>query len=146
MTDRDPPEPDPGPTPRRHWEMLGISCLVIAGSFTLAVPAPDQVGLAWAPDLLLPPLCLAREWFGVSCPGCGLTRSFIHLAHGDWRASLESHRLGWLLAGLVLLQVPYRIHGLCRRGGPLLPRRVRQGIALGTIALLIANWIYGLLG
>src|SRR5262245_42402323 len=133
------------PTPRRHREMLVISCLVIAASFALAVRPQERVSLAWAPELQLPPLCMSQELFGVSCPGCGLTRSFVHLAHGDWRASWETHRLGWLLAGMVLLQLPYRIHGLCHRGKALIPTRARWWIANGLIALLIGNWLIGFL-
>jgi hypothetical protein len=136
---------DAAPTPRRHREMLVISCLVIAASFVLRVQSGEQVGLCGAAHLVLPPLCLAREWFGVCCPGCGLTRSFIHLAHADWRASWESHRLGWLLAGLVVLQIPYRIHGLCRPQRALLPARVRKGIGYGLIGLLVLNWLIGFL-
>jgi hypothetical protein len=35
------------------------------------------------------------------CPGCGLTRSIIELAHGNLESSLASHRLGLLLAGAI---------------------------------------------
>src|SRR3954454_16571087 len=94
------PEKSRGPTARRHWEMLVASGFILVASFALRVQAPDQVAVSWLADVVLPPLCLSREWFGVCCPGCGLTRSFVYLAHGDWRASWEAHRLGWLLAGL----------------------------------------------
>ena len=43
------------------------------------------------------PACLAAL-FGLRCPGCGFTRSIIHLAEGDWQASWHDHRLGGLLA------------------------------------------------
>jgi hypothetical protein len=132
------------PTPQRHREMLAIACVVIAASFLLRVHAGDQVHLAGASELVLPPLCLSRAWFGVSCPGCGLTRSFIYLAQGDWQASWSTHHLGWLLASLVLLQIPYRIHGLCRPRTALLSFKMRHWIALVLIGLLIGNWLVGM--
>src|SRR5438309_1446010 len=88
------------PSPHRHREMLVIACLVVLASLSLRVVSKDQVALVWASDFVVPPLCLAHEWFGVCCPGCGLTRSFIFLADGNWQASWEAHPLGWLLAGL----------------------------------------------
>jgi hypothetical protein len=121
------------------------ACLVIAASFLLRVHPTEQVGPEWLPGVMLPPLCLSRQWFGVPCPGCGLTRSFVHLAHGDWRASWESHRLGWLLAGLVVLQIPYRIHGLCRPGRPLLAAAARKLTGYVLIGLLVVNWLVGFL-
>jgi hypothetical protein len=43
-------------------------------------------------------VCLFRRLTGVPCPGCGLTRSWAHLAKGEWSASLRAHPLGPLLA------------------------------------------------
>ena len=96
-------------------------------------------------EFAVPPLCLSRSCFGVSCPGCGLTRSFIHLAHADWDASWKCHRLGWLLAAMLVLQVPYRIHGLRHPDNPLLSAGWRIWITRILIALLIGNWLVGLL-
>src|ERR1051325_5280429 len=95
---------------RRHQEMLVMAALVVIGSFVLTVYPTGRVGPAGLPALLLPPLCLTQQWFGIACPGCGLTRSFIFLAHGDVAASWQVHRLGWLVAALVVLQFPYRVY------------------------------------
>jgi hypothetical protein len=123
--------------------MLIIALLVVLASFTLRMRSDERVGLAWVPGILLPPLCLSREWLGMSCPGCGLTRSFVCLAQGDWSAAWDKHRLGWLLAILVLLQIPYRIHGL-RNPGKALPTWARKWISQVLIGLLVGNWVLGL--
>ena len=60
----------------------------------------------------LPQTCFSRSWLGVKCPGCGLTRSIIHLAEGDWQASWRDHRLGGLFAIVIALQIPYRLLAL----------------------------------
>jgi hypothetical protein len=125
--------------------MLVISCLVLGAALVLEVRPDSRVRVTGAPNALLPPLCLSREWFGVSCPGCGLTRSFVHLAHGDWSAAWRSHRLGWLLAGALLLQIPYRIHALRNPGRPLLSGRVSRRFGQCLIGLLALNWLLGLL-
>jgi hypothetical protein len=123
--------------------MLLISLLVVAAAFSLRVHGDERVGLAAISELVLPPLCLSRAWFGVSCPGCGLTRSFIFLAQGDWDSAWAAHRLGWLLAVLVLLQIPYRVHGLCRPTRALIPSRARHWISMTLIGALIGNWLIG---
>jgi len=127
---------------RRHWEMLAVASFVVVMSLVLQVRHDGHVapgGLAW---LRLPPLCLSRSMFGVQCPGCGLTRSFIHLAHGDWRQSIATHRVGWLLALAVLAQFPYRIAGLCFAHRELIGRPVREGFGYFLIAALVGNWLF----
>lgn len=57
-------------------------------------------------------ICLFRRLTEVPCPGCGLTRAFVHLARGEWLAALADHPLaplvalelaaGWVLWGLAL--------------------------------------------
>jgi hypothetical protein len=123
--------------------MLVIACLVIVASFLLRVRGGDQVELLGVPEFALPPLCLSRAWFGVECPGCGLTRSFVYLAQGDCQGSWAAHHLGWLLAAFAVLQVPYRIHGLCRPHQALIPFKLRHWISLTLIGLLIGNWVVG---
>ena len=50
--------------------------------------------------------------FGIDCPGCGLTRSFIHLAHAEPLAAWELNPLSWLLFGYVVAQIPLALaHG-----------------------------------
>jgi hypothetical protein len=125
---------------RRQREMLLIACFVTAASLVLEVQNDTDVALAGLPEVVAPPLCVSREWFGVRCPGCGLTRSFIHLAHGRWDAAWHAHRLGWLLALLVLLQFPYRICQLRRLGRPIFSTAARGRFSKALITVLIVNW------
>jgi hypothetical protein len=125
--------------------MLALAAVVVVLSFALDVVPPDRVALRGLHRWPLPQLCLSRAWFGLDCPGCGLTRSFIYLAHGRWSASLHVHRLGWLFAAAVVVQFPYRLLSLRRPDRPLLPRPWPRLLGLALITSLILNWLLGLL-
>jgi hypothetical protein len=42
-------------------------------------------------------LCGFREFTGLPCPGCGMTRSMAALTHGHWESGIAHHPLGPLL-------------------------------------------------
>jgi len=85
-------------------------------------------------------ICLSRRLFHLPCPGCGMTRAFVRLAQGDWRAAFALHPLapflgleavgGWLAWGAALAR----------------PRSPSSGAALelvlwGNAAALLALWL-----
>lgn len=129
----------------RHWTMLWISIAVILAAITLQTDSNGRVGAAWAFGFKLPELCGSRAWFGIECPGCGLTRSFISLAHGDVAASLASHRAGWLLALALLLQFPYRVYSLLELRSGFVERRWPTTFGHALIAILLVNWLVNLI-
>jgi hypothetical protein len=47
----------------------------------------------------LPTLCPFRLLTTLPCPGCGVTRSLVYCAHGEWQAALAFHPLGLLCYG-----------------------------------------------
>jgi hypothetical protein len=85
-------------------------------------------------------VCFTRRFLHFSCPGCGLTRAFGAMAHGDFALALRFHPLAplfllegfaaWIVWGLVAL-------GRLKRPSALLVNWVLivQGI------LLVAVWI-----
>ena len=49
------------------------------------------------------PLICPFHWLtGLPCPGCGLTRSFVAIARGDWPGAIDYHPFGPLLFGALL--------------------------------------------
>ncbi|MFW6054018.1 MAG: DUF2752 domain-containing protein, partial [Persicimonas sp.] len=42
-------------------------------------------------------LCPFRRLTGLSCPGCGMTRACVLLAHGELSSSLTTHPFAWLV-------------------------------------------------
>jgi hypothetical protein len=126
---------------RRHNQILLIVGAVALLAFALKELPDGRVafrGLLWLP---LPQTCYSRSLLGLKCPGCGLTRSIIHLAEGDFDASLRSHRLGWVIALLIALQMPYRLLALRLSERELIAPHWQAAIGYALIALLLGNWL-----
>lgn len=126
---------------RRHRQILLIVGVVAVLAFALKELPDGRVafrGVEWLP---LPQTCYSRNWIGIKCPGCGLTRSIIHLAEGDVRASWRSHRIGWIMAIVIALQLPYRLLALRRLDRPLIAPRWQAVLGYALIALLFGNWL-----
>jgi hypothetical protein len=126
---------------RRHRTVLAVSCGVVALAFAMVEVPGGRVAFRGLTDHPLPHTCTSRALFGWSCPGCGLTRSIIHLAAGDWRASWRRHRLGTLMAAVIAFQVPYRLLALRRPAGPPIPAGWQTLVAAALVALLLLNWL-----
>jgi uncharacterized protein DUF2752 len=125
----------------RHREVFCAAAVVLVLSLVLDVRSDSRVVARGFPGLALPQTCLSKALWNVKCPGCGLTRSMIHLAHGDWSASWHDHRLGAFLAVVIALQIPYRLLALRRPDRPLIPVPVQNLLSYGLIALLASNWL-----
>ena len=124
----------------RHWTMLGLAVCIIAASFALRLRDTQTVGVKWL-GVDLPPMCGSRVLFGIECPGCGLTRSFVALAAGDLQQSLEFHRVGWLLAAAVVGQIPYRIYALRELRFRTVQRAWPIWFGYLLVGTLIVNWL-----
>ena len=123
--------------------MLVLCALAIAAAPLLKVIPNERVAVRGI-DAVLPPSCPSRTIFNVSCPGCGLTRSFVYLIRADFEDSVRSNRVGWILMIAVALQIPYRLHALYGSGRFLVGRSASWWFGMGMIAMLIGNWIYGM--
>lgn len=129
----------------RHWTMLYVAVFVVCASFYLQLGRLEAVNLAGS-SVQLPNLCSSRALFGIECPGCGLTRSFIALAGGDWQQSWQFHRLGWLMALAIISQFPYRVYALAELRHRVVDRRWPTWFGYFLIAALIGNWLLKISG
>src|SRR5438034_10281836 len=64
-----------------HWSLLLTSSAILLLAVLMSTQGEDQV-LVPIINQPLPGLCMTRRFLDVGCPGCGLTRCFISLAHG----------------------------------------------------------------
>jgi hypothetical protein len=76
------------------------------------VPGSERVVLL---GVEVPEICFWKRALGIDCPGCGLTRSWVYLAHGDWRAAWSMNVLGPILFLTALIQIPLAAARLWRR-------------------------------
>jgi hypothetical protein len=119
---------------RTELRLLGaVAVLALAGTALAAF-----TGLPGLP-------CLFRLVFHFPCPGCGLTRSFTALWHGDFAHSLRFHPLGSLLFLLAIvmavrLLTPRSSSARAKLDG-VLRQVMRARILKGVFAVMIALWL-----
>jgi hypothetical protein len=134
--------------PLYHAMILALCATVLLLAGALSVHGGTQVVvplIGWP----LPELCTTRRFLGLACPGCGLTRAFIALAHGNVAAAWSYNPASLVLFGVMALQVPLRSMQLwrIRRGAPEISLGVLGHIAVGAIiASLLAQWSLRLAG
>ena len=138
----------PRPDPMYHVVLLAMCSGVLVLAAVLSVRNQSQVVLPIL-GLPLPELCLARRLTGWGCPGCGMTRCFIALMHGDWLAAWRYNPSGIWLFGLMAAQIPFRAIQLwrIRRGLPELNTGWTAQILLGLlIVLMLGQWVLRAIG
>jgi len=93
------------------------------------------------------PFCPLASVLGVPCPGCGLTRATLALAHGELKHALELHPLVLVLAPLFVWAMCSAAIGYVR--GPRVGRPVRLWLAsrtvtvLGSVLMLLTLGVWG---
>lgn len=85
-------------SPRRlkapFWRMVALVAAAMPIAIAIAVSQ-------WKMPFPFPPTCLFQWVFGFPSPSCGLTRSFLALARGDWQTALSYHLFGPLVMVLI---------------------------------------------
>lgn len=124
-----------------------IYLVILLAVLLLPIAIKFDPGAAGPPRLLgmpLPGTCFSHEYLHVDCPGCGMTRALILVAHGRFAESLHYHRLGILLYIVFAGMAAYRAYRVIWR-----PRTAsRTAVALHRfmplvlMPLLIANWLF----
>jgi hypothetical protein len=119
------------PEPFLQWVLLGggLAALIAARVF----PFGD-----------LPSLCGFKFITGLPCLACGMTRSWVHLAHGRLADSLGMSPLGTVLASLTVVGL---IYGVARKAGLPAVRlemssRTSFVLRMGVILVVLLNWGY----
>lgn len=144
----DPVRETKGKNRRRHHLLAGVGALlVLVLAVVLRTDGQAVFFSVGSYTITLPSVCLFRNFMGVECAGCGLTRCFIALAGGDFSAALQHNRVGVLFFLGVLFQLPYRSAALL----DLVPENLRMGMwqerfLLIGISLLLINWTVNLSG
>jgi hypothetical protein len=99
--------------PARWYAILnGALLAVLAGGalllFSLEVTPANTVRVPWA-DLELPQTCQFVLRTGKPCPSCGITRSLVSAAHGDFATARAFHFGGPPIWFMLLAQLALRV-------------------------------------
>ena len=121
--------------------VLGVATFAAA---LLLTPLPG--GSVAFFGLELPGLCLMRQTFDTACASCGMTRAFVHAAHGDLGASLAASPAGLFLFAVLVGQIPYRLVRLVKPASPRLGRHVGAGAVVTFALLMLIVWGGRLIG
>lgn len=109
--------PHPATAQRRSYslpERIATLLLAAGGAIGVAIAAIWPVRSIDSGD----PTCLLRITTGLPCPGCGMTRSWVHLAHGDVAGAFTYNLFGPLLFVLAAALPLWAIYALVRRRRP----------------------------
>lgn len=90
-----------------HWVFLAISGAVVLLAVILQVRGEERVVIPGV-NVPLPGTCTFKEYFGADCPGCGLTRCFVSMAHGRVDRALHFNPVGIAFFVIVAMQIPFR--------------------------------------
>lgn len=84
-------------------------------------------------------MCIFKALTGLPCPGCGMTRSFLHLFEGHLEEAFFYHPLFWV--------VPIVFGILLFRKHPIVAKFYRsQSFWTSLLVLLIGVYVYRMVG
>jgi len=122
--------------PRVTAPLLALVCFAGGVGYTLAVRPADS-------DAAASPTCLVKMTTGFDCPGCGGTRAFWFLLHGDLPAAARSHLLAvFAVPFVVYLYLAWAANLVFRRQLPALrvtPRTVSVFLAAWAVFAVLRN-------
>ena len=112
-----------------RWFLAASSILVLLASFVWTPSAFPKLQLCWL-----------RRLTGVSCPGCGLTRAFCAISHGDLAGAWSFHPFAFAFyAGAVVLAVwPFATRGREDLGARVVRSVRTQAIVVAFVVALLA--------
>ena len=130
-----------------HGVFFLASLVVVAMSMLMRSEGVTAVYLPGT-SLPLPDTCMAKRMFGLPCPGCGMTRAFISIGHGQWGRAWGFNPASFILYPFVAVQIPWHAmqYWLCRRrgSGVVVPLIHFVPIAMAVVLLMQWLWRFGL--
>lgn len=130
-----------------HWVLLGVSSVVVLLAAVLQVCGEEQVVLPGI-DMQLPGTCTFKQYVGADCPGCGLTRCFVSMGHGQLERAWHFNPAGVAFFVIVAGQIPFRALQLWRLKSGV--GEVRLGwwgysFMVMVLAALLVQWVVRLI-
>lgn len=134
-------------TTRKNWIFhavwLALAAAAIGLSLVLEIRDSSQVIVPLV-NRPLPELCSFRRMTGLDCAGCGLTRCFISIGHGDMAGAWRYNPAGFLLFAIAAFQLPWRsvqLWRLSRGTSELRLGKPANGVVFVLAVMLLGVWI-----
>lgn len=126
-----------------HLMFLLMALAVIVCSFVMTSEGRTAIRIPGL-SIPMPQTCLSRRMWGMDCPGCGLTRSFVSMSHAEFSRAFSFNAAGPLVYLFVLVQIPWHLFQICRLWN--LKRPIESGwlyVPLFAInAALLIQWLW----
>lgn len=130
---------------RIHWIFFSMAAAILLASFAMSSSGETKVYLPGF-NTPMPQMCTSRRLFNLDCPGCGLTRSFISISHGEFARAWEFNRASYVVYLFTAIQLPwhaFQIWRLRTNRYPIVWTWI-YFIPLGVVFALVVNWIWKL--
>ncbi|MEL7497394.1 MAG: DUF2752 domain-containing protein [Planctomycetota bacterium] len=89
-----------------HVTFLVMAVVVITMSFLMRSEGPNNVFLPGS-IVPMPESCYSKRLMGIDCPGCGLTRAFISISHGEFSRAWRFNSASFIVYLFCLVQIPW---------------------------------------
>jgi hypothetical protein len=128
-----------------HLIFLSFASLIILLSVLMSTDGKQAVFLPGFSSPL-PDTCSSRRMLGVDCPGCGLTRAFICISHGQLSKAWKFNHASFIIYLFVAIQLPWHAIQIWRI------QKVKAAlywpfiywIPMAVAIILLTNWIWTL--
>ena len=125
-----------------HGLFLLMAGTVLLLSLLMSTDGESQVFFPFT-EIRVPAMCSTQVLFGIQCPGCGLTRAFISISHGQFAKAWALNHASFMVYAFVAVQIPW--HGLqlwrLTRGHRPLESSLVYLVPMGLVLVLFANWV-----
>ena len=125
-----------------HGLFFWMALAVIGATFLLRSEGQESVFFLGAKQAM-PELCASKRIFDLPCPGCGLTRSFISISHGQFARAWNFNPVSFLLYPFIFVQIPWHAmqYWLIRKRGYSVQLPYVHLIPIAIAIALLLRWL-----
>lgn len=123
-------------------QIFNITCIILIIAVALFLK-PDPRGFGTHSQLLILP-CYFQATTGLPCPGCGLTTSFSHIAHGNIEKALLCNIFGPVLFLMMVIFGIYNLLYIITKGKIRLniSNSLQQCFLFSILIGFVINWFF----
>ena len=130
---------------RLHLLFIVIAAIILLMSILMRTDGETAVFMPGFSSPL-PDTCSSKQILGIDCPGCGMTRAFISISHGDFTRAWNLNRASFVVYLFVAAQIPW--HGIqiwrLRRNLRPIDWNYIYMTPVAVVVVLSLNWVWTL--